>query len=936
MHPTYRNALAQIAGRRAKLAPADQARVASSEDPVSVLEAEGVLGESDREPIYQTLRRGLERQRPDELGSPQRERLAAIALELGLVEGPALDEARAAHQGNPLRSFGDLLVARGLVAPTQKGRLERELAVRCHVCQCCGQVETRGDPAAEPRCGRCGWIRGGTFTPTTLVGGAALDDDSSDRLLGLTLGRCTILRKIGQGGMGAVYLARHQSLEIEVAIKILPPTLAMQKGWRERFLREARLAARFQHTHAVRVHDAGTEEGVDFLVMEYVPGKSVAATIAADGPLPLERALELARDAASALAAAHKAGLVHRDVKPDNLLLDAEGRVKVADFGLARELEGAQVSIEGQVIGSPGFMSPEQAEGKAIDERTDIFSLGATLYAMVKGRSPFEAPNMMAALQATVNKAVEPLGLPYPPALDALLERMLAKSPALRLGAMQDVERLMSEILRGKEPPELAGAKPVARATKGTSRTADAHADPRLGGRGDASRARPSSVARKRSTGPSAAHRDARVRPPAGVRGLIAAAAIALILGGVMLGVMMRGRDPAEVPSEKPVLKPNPTVPSGIGSGSGAPGIDPAERRFAALEAALAAAGEDPVQRLALVDRYLAGEPDSIHRERALTKRDELRRALVDRDVNTLQLEVSKLMSEQEYGKARARVTAFQKAPTPGATAAQLERVAAWRKVAVDGTILQQVEQVGEQLERAFEARRAAEAKRLVALMNGWQLPELAERLDAHRARIERLERTAEDAPPGELAAKLTEAHLGIARRQPKEAVAAYVALVADPAFAAWRRDHPDEPRATELEGIAAFFGATEKAHEQLEGCWLALRVDGKDRPRGLVKAVGATSIEVEVDGVVERVDLAQVDPAQRAQWFSHALGPGADLEVGVALRLLYFPAMGNGYLARGLAAGDARITRYVELRGIADEIRAAKSVVLAPLEREK
>ena len=260
-------------------------------------------------------------------------------------------------------------------------------------------------------------------------------------------GEYSLQRELGRGGMGVVYLARDVQLDRDVAIKVLPTHLATDPEARERFVREARMAAGLSHPHIVPIHrvsevPAGHTERSErprfvFFVMSYVEGETLGERIRTRGPLPPAEATRVMREVAWALAYAHGRGIIHRDVKPDNILLEAgTGRALVTDFGIARgDRDAAIVTDPGKIMGTAHFMSPEQAAGAAVDGRSDIYALGVVGYLAVSGRLPFEAPNVPALL---VRQATEPAtsvmraapGLP--PALGAAIDRCLTRDPAAR------------------------------------------------------------------------------------------------------------------------------------------------------------------------------------------------------------------------------------------------------------------------------------------------------------------------------------------------------------------------------------------------------------------------------------------------------------------------------------------------------------------------
>jgi hypothetical protein len=248
------------------------------------------------------------------------------------------------------------------------------------------------------------------------------------------LGEYAVLRVLGQGGMGAVLLADDTKLGRQVAVKVMLPQFAADRGARERFLREARAAAAIQHDHVVPIHHVGDDGGVPYLVMPLLQGESLDARLEREGVLPAAEVARVGREAAEGLAAAHERGVVHRDVKPSNLWLEAPaGRVKVLDFGLARQEKGAEgVTRSGAVLGTPAYMSPEQADGLRVDARSDLFSLGATLYRAATGRPAFDGPTLTAVLRAVAEHHPSPpaqVNPAVPAELSGLIMLLLAKNP---------------------------------------------------------------------------------------------------------------------------------------------------------------------------------------------------------------------------------------------------------------------------------------------------------------------------------------------------------------------------------------------------------------------------------------------------------------------------------------------------------------------------
>lgn len=246
-------------------------------------------------------------------------------------------------------------------------------------------------------------------------------------------GRYSIDRELGRGGMGVVYLAREVYLDRLVAIKLLPPALATRAELRDRFLREAQLAAKLSHPHIIPIHAVDQTDGFVYFVMAFVDGETLAQRVQSRGPLSASEGTRVLREVAWALGHAHGQGLVHRDVKPDNILIEAAtGRALVADFGIAAATGDA---LGEHVTGTPEFMSPEQALGGDIDARSDLYSLGATAFYALSGRLPFEGKTAQEVLARQITDPAPQLsasGMAVPRRLARLVERCLAKAPADR------------------------------------------------------------------------------------------------------------------------------------------------------------------------------------------------------------------------------------------------------------------------------------------------------------------------------------------------------------------------------------------------------------------------------------------------------------------------------------------------------------------------
>jgi len=229
---------------------------------------------------------------------------------------------------------------------------------------------------------------------------------------GQTVTHYKLQKRLGAGGMGEVWLADDTRLERPVAIKFISPMLGSDREAQQRFLREARAAAKLRnHPNVVPVYELGEAEGSTFIVMDYVEGESLREVIEREGKgIPLLDCLRWAKETADGLTAAHAEGITHRDIKPDNVLLDSRRQIRIADFGLARLATSTQLTQTGAGMGTLKYMSPEQATGKNIDHRTDLFSLGATLYELLAGTPAFRGDDPPALIYAVAHSEPEPLG----------------------------------------------------------------------------------------------------------------------------------------------------------------------------------------------------------------------------------------------------------------------------------------------------------------------------------------------------------------------------------------------------------------------------------------------------------------------------------------------------------------------------------------------
>ena len=302
-----------------------------------------------------------------------------------------------------------------------------------------------------------------------------LQPPSHPEMLG-RLGRYEVERLIGSGGMGIVFKAFDTELNRPVAIKVLAPHLAGSGAARQRFAREARAAAAVVHEHIVAIHNVESNDASPFLVMQYVAGESLQQRIDRVGPLALTEILRIAMQTAAGLAAAHAQGLVHRDIKPANILLEqGVERALLTDFGLARTSDDASLTHTGYHLGTPQYMSPEQASGEPIDARSDLFSLGSVIYAMCTGRPPFRAETTLGVLRRISDHEPRPMrevNAEIPEWLERLVQLLHKKSVDQRLAAAEQVRCLLEQCLAHVQQPTVSSLPiELVRATPGPAKS---------------------------------------------------------------------------------------------------------------------------------------------------------------------------------------------------------------------------------------------------------------------------------------------------------------------------------------------------------------------------------------------------------------------------------------------------------------------------------
>jgi eukaryotic-like serine/threonine-protein kinase len=342
-----------------------------------------------------------------------------------------------------VEAFLDLLRHSGLVDKDRLDAILREL-----------DGESDGKPIAEADVVACRLVRSGLITRW-----------QADKLLegrhkGFFLGKYKLLDHLGTGGMSSVYLAEHVLMQRRVAIKVLPKNRVADSSYLARFHREARAAAALDHRNIVRAYDVDDDGGNHYLVMEYVEGRDLQHVVAEDGPLDYAAAAEYTRQAAEGLAHAHQAGLIHRDVKPANLLVDRKNVVKVLDLGLARFTDEDKVSLSAaydeSVLGTADYLAPEQAlDSHRVDARADIYGLGCSLYCLLTGHPPFPGGTLPQRLMKHQKQPPPSIFLDRPdapPELVAICLKMMAKKPAWRYQSADEVAHALARWLevRGK------------------------------------------------------------------------------------------------------------------------------------------------------------------------------------------------------------------------------------------------------------------------------------------------------------------------------------------------------------------------------------------------------------------------------------------------------------------------------------------------------
>jgi len=357
-------------------------------------------------------------------------------------------------------------------------------------------------------------------------------------LVGHTLGPYRLLEQVGMGGMATVYKAYHAAMDRYVAIKVLPRHLARDAGFLARFEREARTIARLEHRYILPVYDVAESDGIPYLVMRYTDGGDLSSLIVS-GRLSIKRAIEIISQVAEALAYAHRQGVIHRDVKPANVLISREGDALLADFGIAKIYEDTlQLTGEGGMVGTPAYMAPEQLQGKPVDPRTDIYALGVVLYQALTGECPFVAETPLAVALMHIHDSLRPpreINPTIPESLERIILRAMAKNPADRFASASEMSEALKGVLAELRAPPIETVLPIASpATQEQAATRPPSAAPPAA----------TATAMLEPAAPDPAPAEpvvARQAQPRGRRGLLIGAGAALVLVAALAFVLARG-----------------------------------------------------------------------------------------------------------------------------------------------------------------------------------------------------------------------------------------------------------------------------------------------------------------------------------------------------------------------------------------------------------
>ncbi|MCU0722632.1 MAG: serine/threonine protein kinase [Planctomycetes bacterium] len=399
------------------------------------------------------------------MGAKSENLFGRIALKHNLVTPKQLVECLAVkdklrREGKDLM-LGQILLERGYLTKEEVLfilKAQKKAVLECPVCKTRYNVEGFG-AGHKVKCRMCRTVLEVPREPDTIVVDRTIWDSKTqirDPMIGKMVGNYRVESKLGEGGQSQVYLACHVGLDRKMAMKLLPISSRTTQAEKERFIREARIVARLTHPNVVQVFDVGEDKRHLYLAMEYVEGDTLEDVMTERKILPVPEATGIVHEVAQALKAAHAEGIVHRDIKPDNIMLNKTGVVKVTDFGLAITQErGKKITRVGMILGTPYYISPDQVQGRELDIRSDIYSLGASYYYFVTGRRPFEEGTPAEIMLQHIEDAPVPpdyVNPHVPREVNDIILKMMAKEPAERY---QDPQALIAAV----EP--LPRTKPV-------------------------------------------------------------------------------------------------------------------------------------------------------------------------------------------------------------------------------------------------------------------------------------------------------------------------------------------------------------------------------------------------------------------------------------------------------------------------------------------
>jgi len=537
-----------------------------------------------------------------------------------------------------------------------------------------------------------------------------------------------VQKKIGEGGMGAVYLATDTRAGSPVALKVLSSALAKDSQYLQRFQREASMASALEHPNVVRCYGTGLEQNIHYMALEYVDGGD-AMDLLEQGPVPEAEALEIAIQVADALGAAHERGIIHRDIKPHNILMTKDGMAKLADLGLARAEEDHSVTQTGIAIGTPHYMSPEQAQGeKGIDIRADLYALGATLYHMVCGKPPFSGATAVAVLAQHLDKQIPSPKQAVPELSDGVchvIAKCMAKAPRDRYQAPGELLEDIRLVQRGEAPASEALAAGLSTVQQEAIRRAAATVRDRR------------RAAAKKSPAP------------------IMVGAVAILTVALAIGFFTLRPKPGKSESSPQTGPKGATTSPAEPSGKQGPAETELSRLKAAYEDALAYAKANPeeyekaIQQLSEVGSAAEGTKWAALAKGEAERTEATRRGAAEAALAALRQDIEQLAREGRFGDALRAATAFPENLRPGLSEGQLDEL----KNSVAESARQRLEALTAEAGKLVESGKFAEARKLYEQAKALGVEDLAAVAARKLEELSELERAAEESRKQALAA---------------------------------------------------------------------------------------------------------------------------------------------------------------------------------------